>query len=820
MGAGYTVFVAKHCTGFISWQSDAYPYGVHQSKWRDGKGDVVADYVASCRKSGIQPGVYCSMPANAHCEVFDNCMVKGASGPTDPRQVEYRRRAERLVTELWGNYGPLAYVWFDGGTLPPEKGGPDLVPILKRLQPHAVTFQGPPDNPAGNTRWPGNEQGVTSNPSWSTVAQANEPGGGNPSGKVWQPGECDAPLRNQDWFWHPHHENKVRSVDELVELYYGSVGRGCNLILNGNINRDGLVPEADLKRLKEFGDEIRRRFGKSIAETSGRGKSVELELGRPTVIDNVIIMEQITEGERVREYVLEGLADGRWMELAHGQSIGHKRIERFHPVELTKVRLRVTEALAEPIIRKLAVYHVERRDGQPTDKSTGVQPLPGEFGPSIPPPQPTALDSALRLVSEQTRALVLLDARLHKLIASDLSSYIEAASARRGFRITVLPIVNLDDYRPPDLRRAIQGWKVTRPRLEGILFVGNVKLPSFFMPRADTPATRLWPRYYEDIDMTAQRRIPPGTVLKECGPANPWPCVAGMKRFTVPEHDFDDLAQGPSRGPQLWAAFLPVGYQDDAKNNYHGWANQLRPFFKKALAFYQGAPYGHGLYLVSNDVSCLARSKPVWDAVGPKEIEFYAINEKGPAVYKNNPAGYLRVDLTKYRSLEEFLAYANKLPWMDEGWQSAEVFLRHMSLSRRRFVWWNVHSNPEISLVSNKQALTMNNGGLIALLNGCAVGGLKQPGSRSYVDVQTTAEKNVLVSVVYGRSAFLAALGTPHNRVDDEHATPLFEHMYSGGYLGMVHLLRLKHQDKASHETGVLRTRQEMLIGDPFVDAR
>jgi alpha-L-fucosidase len=109
-------------------------------------------------------------------------------------------------------------------------------------------------------------------------------------------------MRIHDWFWHPKHESKIRTVDELVEIYYGSVGRGCNLILNGNIDRNGLVPEADLKRFKEFGDEIRRRFGKGIAETSGRGNTVELTLAKPTVIDNVILMEQITEGERVRQY--------------------------------------------------------------------------------------------------------------------------------------------------------------------------------------------------------------------------------------------------------------------------------------------------------------------------------------------------------------------------------------------------------------------------------------------------------------------------------------------------------------------------------------
>jgi alpha-L-fucosidase len=349
MGARYAVYVAKHCTGFISWQSDVYPYGVRQSKWRGGKGDVVADYVASCRKYGVRPGLYCSMPANAYCDVFDNCLVKGASGPSDPRQVEYRRRAERMVTELWGNYGPLSYIWFDGGTLPPEKGGPDLVPILKRLQPHAVTFLGPPDNPAGNTRWVGSESGTCPYPWWNT---------GDPRGKVWQPGECDTPLRNHDWFWHPNREARIYSLAALVEMYYQSVGRGCNLIMNANIDRDGLVPPADLRRLREFGDEIRRRFGQSIAETSGRGPIVELALPKPTVIDHAIIMEQIDAGERVRRYVIEGLVDGKWTPLCRGQSIGHKRIERFAPIEAIKIRLRTTESVAEPLLRKLAVYHV------------------------------------------------------------------------------------------------------------------------------------------------------------------------------------------------------------------------------------------------------------------------------------------------------------------------------------------------------------------------------------------------------------------------------------------------------------------------------
>jgi len=319
--------------------------------------------------------------------------------------------------------------------------------------------------------------------------------------------------------------------------------------------------------------------------------------------------------------------------------------------------------------------------------------------------------------------------------------------------------------------------------------------------------------------MVARRRIPPGTVLKEGQPGQSWPFVAGIKKFEVPAHDFDDFA--PSHGPELWTAYLPVGFTDERKNTYAGWAEQLTRFFRKARAFYSGkTSYGRGLYLVSNDLSLLARSRPVWKALGPSEIEYYSINEKGPGAFKDNPAGYVRADLAKYASAEDFLAYAGKLPWMDEGWQAPDIFLAHMRKSRRRFVWWNVHSNPEFSLVSSQQAYDMTNGGLIALLNGCGVAGFRQPGSSPYVDVRTMPDKNVLVSVVYGKSAFLAALGCPHNRVNDEGGTPLFQEMYGGGYLGRAHLLRLRQQHRTSPDPGSLRTHQEILIGDPFLDTR
>ena len=140
-------------------------------------------------------------------------------------------------------------------------------------------------------------------------------------------------------------------------MYDQSVGRNCNFVIGAVIKPDGTLPEADVKRLAEFGAEIKRRYGKPVAETKGDGEVLELHLPAPAQLNAVIIMEDIGRGERVREYGIDGRTpDGKWVQLGAGQSIGHKRIQSFARQELAAVRVRFTKSIAPPAIRRLAVF--------------------------------------------------------------------------------------------------------------------------------------------------------------------------------------------------------------------------------------------------------------------------------------------------------------------------------------------------------------------------------------------------------------------------------------------------------------------------------
>ncbi len=368
-GARYAVFTATHFNGFMQWQSDLYPYGLKQAAWRDGKGDVVADFVRSCRKCKIEPGIYFSTHRNVYHEVWGHYVNWGKGKGTD-EQKKFNRIAEKMTEELCSRYGPLVQIWFDAGVKTPQEGGPDVLPIFEKHQPKSVFYH---SKRRSDHRWIGNESGHAGYPCWATMPGKDGEvshnsrswrrllAGGDVDGTVWSPGMVDVPLRGanrvHNWFWKPGQDHAAYSKDALVKMYYNSVGRNSNLILGEVINADGLVPASDIKRLAEFGKEISARFAKPAAETKGEGSELVLAVPGDGKIDHVVIMEDIAHGERVRAYEVEALAaGGEWRKLCAGTSVGHKRIQRFAPVEAAKVRLRVTKAAAAPQIKKLAVF--------------------------------------------------------------------------------------------------------------------------------------------------------------------------------------------------------------------------------------------------------------------------------------------------------------------------------------------------------------------------------------------------------------------------------------------------------------------------------
>ena len=345
MGAKYLVFVAKHVGGFCWWQTSTTEYSVKNTAWRGGRGDVMADVAKSCQKYGLKLGVYLSPADGKHG-------IEVGGRATDPaKQAAYVQTFRTQLTELLTKYGPIFEVWFDGSLTF------DVGDLLAKYAPKAVVFQGP----QASIRWVGNEEGYAPYPcwngakfdpkTWGTLTTAE----GNPDGDRWLPSEVDCRMRDT-WFWNTKNESTVKSLDQLMEMYEASVGHGAVLLLNNTPDPTGLIPAKDVARAREFGAEIKRRYATPIVYSSGRGNVVEAMPSAPVLADAVVTMEDTTFGERIREYVIEGLVDGSWKELAKGTAIGHKKIDRFEPVRVAKVRIRVMRSVGEPVVRRLALF--------------------------------------------------------------------------------------------------------------------------------------------------------------------------------------------------------------------------------------------------------------------------------------------------------------------------------------------------------------------------------------------------------------------------------------------------------------------------------
>lgn len=395
-GATYAVLVAKHCSGFSLWPTKAHSYSVASSPWRNGQGDIVADFIRSCEKYGLRPGIYASASCNA-CLRVDNpgkvlvddpVFLKQYSASIEMQgrvgqpgggiwagpdaQKKYNAVVETQLTELWSNYGKLFEIWFDGGVLPPEEGGPDIVPILQRLQPDAVVFGGPKDWPS-LARFVGNERGDAPDPFWSSTfnldafdGTAEVAGlGGSPDGAVWAGGEADMPNRDQKkafqggWFWRNDDDQFLYSLDHLTECYFTSVARNTNLLLGMVIDPRGLVPEADRRRFAEFGQQINDIFSNPLAKTNSEGASIMLDLPEAKKANMLMIMEDIAYGQRIRKFAVEACLNGEWKTVWNGSSVGHKRIERFTPLAASQLRLTIEESVGTPKISEFSAWQTD-----------------------------------------------------------------------------------------------------------------------------------------------------------------------------------------------------------------------------------------------------------------------------------------------------------------------------------------------------------------------------------------------------------------------------------------------------------------------------
>ncbi len=360
MGAKYAVLVANHCSGFCLWPTKDYDYSIKNTPYKDGKGDIVGEFIESCKKFGLRPGLYYSTICNAH-ELFDQPGNQTPEIGTE-KFNSYCDLVEKQVTELWTQYGDIFEIWFDGGNI---KGGPDIASLLKKYQPKAVCFQGPSDHPS-NLRWVGNEKGVAPYPCWSTISDVGhydgtkevENMGGDPDGNTWMPAETDTPNRQLQWFWYENQDDLVKSSAELVRAYYTSVGRNTNLLLGMVIDNRGLVPEKDKQEFLKFGKEIKERFAKPLARTKGKGQELQITLGKQETINQIVIQEEIEHGERIRDYIIEGKINNEWKVLCKGSSVGHKRIELISSIEVSQVRLKIINSTNTPLIRNFELYKV------------------------------------------------------------------------------------------------------------------------------------------------------------------------------------------------------------------------------------------------------------------------------------------------------------------------------------------------------------------------------------------------------------------------------------------------------------------------------
>jgi len=387
------IITAKHHCGFCLWPSKYTEYSVKNAPWKNGKGDVVREMADACKEYGLKLGIYLS-PWDRNSPDYGK-----------PEYITYFRNQ---LTELLTNYGPIFEIWFDGangGT--GYYGGANenrkidrttyydwsnTYKMIRKLQPNIVIWNDGGDR--ADLRWVGTESGYVGETNWSLLNATGEvPFNmlhyGMENGDSWVPAEVNTSIR-PEWFYHPGEDAKVKTVPQLMDTYYNSIGRNGLLLLNFPIMPNGLIHPNDEKAALGLAKAVKETFAVNLAAKSkanasnirGNSKqfdannaidgnketywatdddvtkaSLTIELGEPTTFNRFLTQEYIRLGQRVKAFTVEALVDGNWKEIAKATTIGYKRILRFPSVKATQVRFTITDSKACPLISNIGIYN-------------------------------------------------------------------------------------------------------------------------------------------------------------------------------------------------------------------------------------------------------------------------------------------------------------------------------------------------------------------------------------------------------------------------------------------------------------------------------
>ena len=391
------ILTAKHHDGFCLWPFAGNDYNVSRSPWRGGKGNVVKELSEACKKYGLKFAVYLS--------------------PWDRSRAEYGTPAYlpyfyAQLRDLLTNYGPVFEVWFDGANGGDGYYGgardkrtidrknyynyPRIFQMLDSIQPNAVVFG---DGGPG-CRWVGNELGFAGETNWAFLRKGEVYPGypkypelqyGHADGNQWTAAECDVSIR-PGWFYHPEQDDKVKSPEQLADLYYRSVGHNATLLLNFPVDRDGLIHPTDSANAVNFHKLIERELGNNLVagmkpqvsdERGGKyvakamtdaswdtywatkdgvtTADITFRFKKPQLMNRIMLQEYIPLGQRVKKFAVEYLAaDGSWQTVDQPEettTIGYKRLLRFNTVESKGIRVRILDSRGPICINNIGVYY-------------------------------------------------------------------------------------------------------------------------------------------------------------------------------------------------------------------------------------------------------------------------------------------------------------------------------------------------------------------------------------------------------------------------------------------------------------------------------